>query len=61
MVTGGIPKDGLSKHKICPCRISAMKVKGKSVLCVQCGNRIHSCKNEEGYINVFKKNCLQAI
>ena len=41
MVSGGIIKDGMSKSKVDPRRVSSLRVKVNSVLCVQCGKWIH--------------------
>ena len=42
MVSSGITKDGLCKGKVDPCNVCSLRVKAKSVLCVQCGKWIHS-------------------
>ena len=41
MVSGSITKDGLSESKVDPCSVCSLRVKANSVLCVQCGKRIH--------------------
>ena len=41
MVSGGITKDGLSKSKVDSCGVCSLRVKPKSVLCVQSGKWIH--------------------
>ena len=41
MVSGGITKDGLSKSKVYSYRVSSLRVKANSVLCVQLGKLIH--------------------
>ena len=41
MATVCIAKDGLSKSKVYPCRVSSLRIKANSVLCVQCGRWIH--------------------
>ena len=42
MVSGGITSDGLSKSKVGPNLDCSLTVKAYSVLCVQCGEWIHS-------------------
>ena len=41
MVSVGITKDGMSKSKVDPCGFCSLRVKAKSVLCVQYGKWIH--------------------
>ena len=42
MVCIYITKDGMSKSKVDPCNVCCLSVKANSVLCLQCGNWIHS-------------------
>ena len=63
LVSGRITKDSMSKSKIDPCGVCSLKVKAKSVLCIQCGKWIHGrCA---GVIisnsKVFKKICMQKM
>ena len=37
MVSSSITKDGLSKSRVDPCGVCCLRVKTKSVLCLQCG------------------------
>ena len=40
--SSGTTKDCLSKSKFDPCGVCSWKVEATSVICVQCGERIHS-------------------
>ena len=43
-------KDGMSKSKVDPYGVCSLRAKANSVLCVQCGKRIHSrcaCKKSD--------------
>ena len=42
IISGGIIKDGMSKSNVDLCWVCRFRVKANSVLCVQCGRRIHS-------------------
>ena len=41
MVSGGITNVGLSKSEVDSCWVCSLRIKAKSVLCVQCGRWIN--------------------
>ena len=42
MVSSGSTKNGMSKSKVDPCGVCSLRVKANSVLCLLCGEWIHS-------------------
>ena len=56
MTSGGVTQDALSKSKFYPCRVCNFRVKANSVLCAQCGKRIH--KRCAGVTPRFSRNLL---
>ena len=62
MINGGIPKDGMSKSKVVPCRVCILRVKVNLVSCVQCGKCNPSrCDDVKRVTKVFKKVYMQKM
>ena len=57
MVSGSITQDGMSKSKIYSCGVCSLCIKASSVLCLQCGNWIHSrCAGVKMVTPKFSRN-----